>query len=117
MDAYSTDRWVHRSFKTIMALVDVKLKEMNNKKRRISSIACLFAMSWKWKDYWYASGEDLESIVSEYPEFAKSEKLTRDLRNDLYNGLNRLIWPSRAKKITDSYIETLVRTNLWKRNQ
>ena len=56
--------------------------------------------------------KDLEAIVSEYPEFAKSEKLTRYLRNDLYNQLEPLgLTPMEQKKITDSIIETLVRAN------
>lgn len=56
--------------------------------------------------------KDLESIVSEYPEFAKSEKLTRDLRNGLYDRLESLgLSLTEQKKITDKIIETLVRTN------
>lgn len=56
--------------------------------------------------------KDLESIVSEYPEFAKSEKLTRDLRNGLYDRLESLgLSLTDQKKITDKIIETLVRTS------
>jgi len=56
--------------------------------------------------------KDLESIVSEYPEFAKSEKLTRDLRNGLYDRLESLgLSLTEQKKITDKIIETLVRTS------
>jgi type I restriction enzyme R subunit len=56
---------------------------------------------------------DLETIVSEYPEFAKSEKLTRDLRNSLYDRLESLgLSLADQKEITDKLIETLMRANL-----
>ena len=88
---------------------------MNNKKKKESS-----SIAWFIRDVLanekivdMQAVKDLESIVSEYPEFAKSEKLTRDLRNDLYNRLEPLdLTPVEQKKITDSIIETLVRTNL-----
>ncbi|MDD5731499.1 MAG: HsdR family type I site-specific deoxyribonuclease [Patescibacteria group bacterium] len=53
---------------------------------------------------------DIEKIINDYPDFAKSEKLTRDLRNDLYDRLEALkISLSDQKKITDKIIETIVR--------
>ena len=56
---------------------------------------------------------DLEVIVDSYPEFAKSEKMTRDLKNDLYTRLEQLgIVPLEQKKIADSIIETMVLTTL-----
>lgn len=56
--------------------------------------------------------KDLEQIVNKYPEFSKSEKLTRDLRNDIYNRLETLgLSLAEQKKLTDQIIETLVRTN------
>ncbi|MFA5067511.1 MAG: HsdR family type I site-specific deoxyribonuclease [Candidatus Izemoplasmatales bacterium] len=56
--------------------------------------------------------KDLESIIGGYPEFAKSEKLTRDLRNDLYSRLESLgLSLTDQKKITDAIIETIARTS------
>ena len=56
--------------------------------------------------------KDLESIIGGYPEFAKSEKLTRDLRNDLYSRLESLgLSLTDQKKITNAIIETIARTS------
>lgn len=56
--------------------------------------------------------KDLESIVTKYPEFAISEKLTRDLRNDLYDRLESLgLSLSEQKAITDRIIETIAKTH------
>lgn len=56
---------------------------------------------------------DLESIIGEYPEFAKSEKLTRELRNSIYDRLEPLgLSPVEQKIIADSILETLARINL-----
>jgi hypothetical protein len=100
--------------KQLLALADGEVKRNEEQKKEgISSIA------WFIRDVLsnekivdMKAVKDLESIVSKYPEFAKSEKLTRDLRNDLYNRLEPLdLTPSEQKKITDKIIETLVRTN------
>lgn len=57
--------------------------------------------------------KDLESIIVEYPEFAKSEKLTRDLRNGLYDRLEALgLNLEDQKKVTNKIIETMVKTQL-----
>jgi type I restriction enzyme, R subunit len=57
--------------------------------------------------------QDLESIIEKYPEFVKSEKLTRDLRNELYDRLESIgISIDDQRKITDKLIETLVRTKV-----
>lgn len=56
---------------------------------------------------------DLEDIVKRYPEFSKSEKLTRELRNNMYNRLDSLnISPTEQKKLIDTIIDTLNQTNL-----
>ncbi len=56
---------------------------------------------------------DLEGIVAEYPEFAKSDKLTRDLRNNLYDRLEVFdLSPVQKKSVIDKILETLVRTAL-----
>lgn len=53
---------------------------------------------------------DLESAIKDYPEFAKSEKMTRDLKNDLYDRLDALgISLEDQKKVTDKILETLMR--------
>lgn len=116
MDAYSSRQMsTQEALKQLLLLVDGEAKrneEQNNE--GISSIA------WFIRDVLSSAKiidmqvvKDLEVIVSEYPEFAKSEKLTRDLRNDLYNRLEPLGLTSiEQKKITDSIIETLVQTSL-----
>lgn len=56
---------------------------------------------------------DLEEVINQYPEFAKSEKLTRDLRNNLYDRLEALsLTSAESKKIIDKIIETMVKVNL-----
>jgi hypothetical protein len=56
---------------------------------------------------------DLEEIIRQFPEFAKSEKLTRDLRNNLYDRLEAIsLTPTESKNIIDKIIETLVKVDL-----
>lgn len=56
---------------------------------------------------------DMEEIIRQYPEFAKSEKLTRDLRNNLYDRLEAIsLTPTESKNIIDKIIETLVKVDL-----
>lgn len=54
--------------------------------------------------------QDLEKIIEQYPEFTKSEKITRDLRNSIYDRLMTLeLKPEQERRIIDQIIETLVR--------
>jgi len=56
--------------------------------------------------------KDLETIISQYPEFTRSEKLTRDLKNNLYDRLEPLgLSLEEQKKIADKIIETLTIAN------
>jgi type I restriction enzyme R subunit len=116
MDAYSSRQiTTQEALRKLLALADSEAQR--SKKQAEEGIT---SVAWFIRDV-LASAQivniqavkDLERIISEYPEFAKSEKLTRDLRNDLYNRLEPLgLNPAEQKKITDSIIETLVRTNL-----
>jgi len=55
--------------------------------------------------------KNLESIINRYTAFAKSEKLSRELRNNIYEQLQLLDLPLFVqKKITDKIIETLMKT-------
>lgn len=57
--------------------------------------------------------KDIEEIIGAYPEFSKSEKLTRDLKNGIYDRLDLLgLSFVDQKKITDNIIETLVKAHL-----
>jgi len=57
--------------------------------------------------------KDLESIIAEYPEFEMSEKLTRDMRNDIYDRLDTLgLSLSDQKKITEKIIDTIKQTRI-----
>ncbi len=116
MDAYSSRQMTtQEALKQLLALGEGEAKRsMEQAKEGISSVA------WFIRDVLtdseiddVAMVKELESIINEYPEFAKSEKLTRDLRNDLYNTLNDLnLSDTQQKKITDSILETLVRSSL-----
>lgn len=114
-DAYSSRQIsTQEALKQLLALADSEVKrDEQQKKDGISSVAWFIRdvlASEKIVDM--EAVNDLESIVGQYPEFAKSEKLTRDLRNDLYNRLEPLdLSPAEQKKITNKIIETLVRTN------
>lgn len=56
---------------------------------------------------------DLENIIQDYPQFAKSDKLLRELRNGLYDRLEVLeLTPQEQKRILDQILETLIRTQL-----
>jgi type I restriction enzyme R subunit len=51
---------------------------------------------------------DIEAIIATYPEFAKSDKLIRDLKNDIYDRLDQLgLSLEDQKRIADKIIETL----------
>ncbi len=116
MDAYSSRQLTtQEALKQLLELAENEAKRnKEQEKEGISSVA------WFIRDVLsnekivdMQAVEDLESIISEYPEFAKSEKLTRDLRNDLYDRLETLgLSLTNQKKITDQIIETLVRTSL-----
>jgi type I restriction enzyme R subunit len=116
MDAYSSRQLTtQEALKQLLGLADGEVKRNEEQQKEgISSVA------WFIRDVLanekivdLQAVKDLENIISEYPEFAKSEKLTRDLRNDLYNRLESLgLSLAEQKKITDQIIETLVRTSL-----
>lgn len=116
MDAYSSRQIsTQEALKQLLILADGEAERSEKQRKEgISSIA------WFIRDVLAVENiidmqavKDLELIIGDYPEFSKSEKLTRDMRNDLYNRLEPLgLTPAEQKKITDSIIETLVRTNL-----
>jgi len=116
MDAYTSRQMsTQDALKQLLALADGEAKRTEEQtKEGISSVA------WFIRDVLASSKivdmpavKELEAIIGEYPEFAKSEKLTRELRNDLYNRLEPFgLTPEEQKKITDNIIETLVRTRL-----
>ncbi len=115
MDAYSSRQMsTQEALKQLLVLAEGEAKRSDEQtKEGISSVA------WFIRDVLTDSKivdmavvKELETLINEYPEFAKSEKLTRDLRNDLYNRLNDLsLSDVEQKKITDRILETLVRTN------
>lgn len=116
LDAYSSRQMTtQEALKQLLALADDEAKRNEEQEREgISSVA------WFIRDVLAESKivdmgvvKEIEKIIGEYPEFAKSERLTRDLRNDLYNRLEPLgLTPTEQKKITDRLLETLVRTSL-----
>jgi type I restriction enzyme R subunit len=116
MDAYSSRQiTTQEALKQLLFLADGEVKRSEEQAREgISSVA------WFIRDVLADSKivdilvvKELEAIIKEYPEFAKSEKLTRDLRNDLYNRLSDLnLSDVEQKKITDNILETLIRTSL-----
>jgi len=116
MDAYSNRQMTtQEALKQLLELAENEAKRNEEQKKEgISSVA------WFIRDVLAAEGivdmeavKDLEEIISEYPEFAKSEKLTRYLRNDLYDRIEDLgLSLDDEKRITDQIIETLVRTIL-----
>jgi type I restriction enzyme R subunit len=115
MDAYSNRQMTtQEALKQLLELAENEAKRNEEQKKEgISSVA------WFIRDVLAAEGivdmeavKDLEEIIGEYPEFAKSEKLTRNLRNDLYDRIEDLgLSLDDEKRITDQIIETLVRTN------
>ena len=114
MDAYSNRQMTTQdALKQLLKLAEGEAKRDEEQQREgISSVA------WFIRDVLASEKiidmqavKDLEAIINEYPEFAKSEKLTRDLRNDLYNRLESLgLSLTDQKKITDHIIETISRT-------
>ena len=116
MDAYSSRQMsTQEALKQLLVLAEGEAKRSDEQtKEGISSVA------WFIRDVLTDSKivdmtvvKELEAIINDYPEFAKSEKLTRDLRNDIYNRLESLeLTPVEQKKIADKILETLVRTNL-----
>lgn len=114
-DAYfNRQMTTQEALKQLLELADGEAKRSEKQKEEgISSVA------WFIRDVLTSekiidtqATNDLEQIVNKYPEFSKSEKLTRDLRNDIYNRLESLgLLLTEQKKITDQIIETLVRTN------
>lgn len=116
LDAYSSRQMTtQEALKQLLALAEGEAeRSAEQEKEGISSVA------WFIRDVLAESEivdmdvvKEIETIIGEYPEFAKSERLTRDLRNDLYNRLEPLgLTPTEQKKITDQLLETLVRTNL-----
>lgn len=103
------------ALKQLIALADEEVKrEKKQTKEGISAVA------WFIRDVLVANGVldsqtvmDLEAVVNDYPEFVHSEKLTRELRNDIYNRLEPFgLNPVEQKKITDTILETLVRSRL-----
>ena len=116
MDAYTSRQMTtQEALKQLLGLVDNEVKRNEEQKKEgISSIA------WFIRDVLATEKivdmqavKDLEKIINEFPEFAKSEKLTRDLRNGIYNRLESLgLSLDDQKKITDQIIITLARTSL-----
>ena len=115
MEAYSSRQLgTQDALKQLLLLADGEAKrETEQQKEGISSVAWFIRevlASQKIVDM--QAVKEIEAIIAEYPEFAKSEKLTRDLRNDLYTRLEPLgLSPVEQKKITDNILETLIRTN------
>ncbi|OGC24104.1 restriction endonuclease subunit R [candidate division WOR-1 bacterium RIFOXYB2_FULL_37_13] len=115
MDAYARRQTTTQdALKQLIALAENEAKRNQEQEQEgISSIA------WFIRDVLIAENivdihavKDLESIINEYPEFRKSDKLTRDLRNGIYNRLESLgISIADQKKITDKIVETLMRTS------
>lgn len=116
MDAYSSRQMTtQEALKQLLELADGESKRNEEQQKEgISSVAWFIRdVLSKEKIVDMQAVKDLEAIINEYPEFARSEKLTRDLRNDLYNRLESLgLSLAEQKKITDQIIETLVRTSL-----
>jgi hypothetical protein len=116
MDAYSSRQTTTQdALKLLLELAESEAnRAKEQEKENISSVAWFIRdIIAQKKIIDIQAVRDLETIVNEYPEFAKSEKLTRDLRNNLYDRLDSLGLPlSDQKKITDQIIETLVRTKL-----
>ena len=116
MDAYSSRQMTtQEALKQLLELADGESKRNEEQQKEgISSVAWFIRdVLSKEKIVDTQAAKDLETIINEYSEFAKSEKLTRDLRNDLYNRLESLgLSLVEQKKITDQIIETLVRTSL-----
>lgn len=116
MDAYS-DRQIttQEALKQLLTLAqqEVERNEQQNKEG-ISSVAWFIREVLEHeKIVDMQVVKDVEASIAQYPEFAKSEKLTRELRNDIYNRLELLeLSDAQQKKITDAILETLVRTNL-----
>lgn len=116
MDAYSSRQiTTQEALKQLLLLADNEVKRGDEQvKEGISSVAWFIRdVLAESKVIDMAAVKELEAIIVQYPEFAKSEKLTRDLRNDIYNQLESLeLAPLEQKKIADKILETLVRTNL-----
>lgn len=116
LDAYSSRQLsTQEALRQLLALADGEAKrEEEQTKEGISSVA------WFIRDVLADSKiidrqvvKDLEAIIEEYPEFAKSEKLTRDLRNEVYERLESInLSALENKKIVDKIIETLIRVLL-----
>lgn len=116
MDSFSSRQiTTQEALKQLLELHDgEKQRSEEQKKEGISSVA------WFIRDVLtqekIADKEmvaDLEEIIRQYPEFAKSEKLTRDLRNNLYDRLEAIsLTPTESKNIIDKIIETLVKVEL-----
>jgi type I restriction enzyme R subunit len=116
MDAY-TSRQVttQEALKQLLELADHEAKRNEEQEKEgISSIA------WFIRDVLTKENivdmqavNDIELIISQYPEFAFSEKLTRDLRNGIYDRLESLgLTLSDQKKITDRIIMTVAQTSI-----
>lgn len=116
MDAYSSRQMTtQEALKQLLGLADNEAKRNEEQQKEgISSVAWFIRdVLSQEKIVDIQAVKDLEAIINEYPEFAKSEKLARDLRNDLYNQLESLgLSLVEQKKVTDQIIETLVRTSL-----
>lgn len=116
LDAYSSRQMTtQEALKQLLALAEGEAeRSAEQEKEGISSVA------WFIRDLLAESKiidmqvvKELETIIGQYPEFTKSEKLTRDLRNHIYRGLGALdLTPTEEKRITDQLLETLVRTSL-----
>jgi len=116
MDAYSSRQTTTQdALKQLLELAESEAnRAKQQEKENISSVAWFIReVLSQEKIIDMKAVRDLETIVSEYPEFAKSEKLTRDLRNSLYDRLESLgLSLADQKEITDKLIETLMRANL-----
>ena len=115
MDAYSNRQiTTQEALKQLLELADGEAKrEKAQEKEGLSAVAWFIRDVLKNGDIVDMEVvKDLETIIKEYPEFANSEKLTRELRNDIYTRLEPLdLTPVEQKRITDTILETLVRTS------
>lgn len=113
MDAYSNRQLsTQEALKQLLSLAENEAKRNEEQQKEgISSVAWFIRevlSNEKIADMQVV--RDLEKIITQYPEFGKSEKLTRDLRNDIYNRLESFnLSLIEQKMITDKIIETLVR--------
>jgi len=113
MEAYSSRQLTtQEALKKLLELAEGEtIRNEQQKKEGISSVAWFIRevlSSEKIIDM--NAVRDLEKVIEQYPDFVKSEKLTRDLRNSIYGRLMPLkLKPEQERQIIDQIIDTLVR--------